>query len=227
MSATQEHPANTAANSAVDWHRLFADSCALVAPTWPLDQFIAVNPYWEMRSQSIADVAARMAVLGRINLLSPDALASNCHRGEKEMDSARPGSVPRSADESEQPGHWLNVSDLLDQRRDLVTRMSWHDEIVEQISRFSARFFSDAANESASPDDFYRAWLDGIRHDAGIAILMGEPAIGEQFRRLPESIDAVFCALPIRMSPVPTRMRCCWISMVGQPGRPIFAGRRV
>lgn len=195
MSATKEHPANTAANSAVDWHRLFADSCALVAPTWPLDQFIAVNPYWEMRSQSIADVAARMAVLGRINLLSPDALASNCHRGEKEMDSARFESAPRSADESEQPGHWLNVSDLLDQRRDLVTRMSWHDEIVEQISRFSARFFSDAANESASPDDFYRAWLDGIRHDAGIAILMGEPAIGEQFRRLPESIEAVFCAL--------------------------------
>ena len=34
-----------------------------IAPTWPLDQLIAVNPWWEMRGESIQDVAARIALL--------------------------------------------------------------------------------------------------------------------------------------------------------------------
>ena len=40
---------------------------ARIAPTWPLDQLIAVNPWWEMRDRPIEDVAARVALLGHAN----------------------------------------------------------------------------------------------------------------------------------------------------------------
>jgi len=36
------------------------------APTWPLDQLIAVNPYWERRDQTPQRVTAELAVLGGI-----------------------------------------------------------------------------------------------------------------------------------------------------------------
>ena len=38
---------------------------AQIAPNWPLDQMIAVNPYWPLRHQRIEEVAARLQALRR------------------------------------------------------------------------------------------------------------------------------------------------------------------
>ena len=35
-------------------------ACALIAPTWPLDRFIAVNPFWEMIDAPLPAVSARL-----------------------------------------------------------------------------------------------------------------------------------------------------------------------
>ena len=45
-----------------------AAACDRIAPTWPLDQFIAVNPYWGWRSMHITDAAARLATLSGTQL---------------------------------------------------------------------------------------------------------------------------------------------------------------
>ena len=44
---------------------------AQIAPNWPLDQMIAVNPYWPLRHQPIEEVAARLKALSGIDLLLP------------------------------------------------------------------------------------------------------------------------------------------------------------
>ena len=41
-------------------------ACARIAPTWPLDQFIAVNPYWGWVDQPMPQAAAALEALGGI-----------------------------------------------------------------------------------------------------------------------------------------------------------------
>ena len=36
-------------------------ACARLAPTWPLDQFIAVNPYWGWLDKPFDEAAAELA----------------------------------------------------------------------------------------------------------------------------------------------------------------------
>ena len=45
--------------------------CARIAPTWPLDQFIAVNPHWGRIDQPIEAADARLTVLGNMRLTMP------------------------------------------------------------------------------------------------------------------------------------------------------------
>ena len=39
-------------------------ACQAIAPAWPLDRAIAVNPHWSRIGMPVRQVAARMAVLG-------------------------------------------------------------------------------------------------------------------------------------------------------------------
>ena len=43
-------------------------ACKAIAPTWPLDRAIAVNPHWERIGMPLRQVAARMALLGNISV---------------------------------------------------------------------------------------------------------------------------------------------------------------
>ncbi|MBU6261329.1 MAG: DUF2309 family protein, partial [Burkholderiales bacterium] len=46
-------------------------ACGAIAPAWPLDRAIAVNPHWQRIDRPLRRVAARMAVLGGIRVLPP------------------------------------------------------------------------------------------------------------------------------------------------------------
>ena len=44
---------------------------ATIAPTWPLDQSVAVNPWWQLRHHDIQQVFAEQAVIcGETSLMS-------------------------------------------------------------------------------------------------------------------------------------------------------------
>ncbi len=46
-------------------------ACARVAPTWPLDRFIAVNPFWPLTHKPLPVVAGELAALSGARLLMP------------------------------------------------------------------------------------------------------------------------------------------------------------
>ena len=46
-------------------------ACARIAPTWPLDQFIAVNPYWRWVDKPMPRAAAALEALGGTRLTMP------------------------------------------------------------------------------------------------------------------------------------------------------------
>ena len=68
-SASSAHPADLPLQTAIDAACLQA--CKAIAPAWPLDRSIAVNPHWERIGMPLRQVAARMAVLGGIRVLPP------------------------------------------------------------------------------------------------------------------------------------------------------------
>ena len=78
MTAILEKPAASATpatpSSELDHAQLrtyVAQACQRIAPTWPLDQFIAVNPYWGFVDQPIAQAAQQLGLLAGTPLVMP------------------------------------------------------------------------------------------------------------------------------------------------------------
>ena len=57
-----------------------AQACRAIAPAWPLDRAIAVNPHWERIERPLREVAARMAVLGALRVFPPRETARDAWR---------------------------------------------------------------------------------------------------------------------------------------------------
>ena len=48
-------------------------AAARIAPAWPLDTAIAVNPWWPLRGHKFDDVAASLKTIGDVKCLMPKA----------------------------------------------------------------------------------------------------------------------------------------------------------
>lgn len=163
-----------------------------IAPSWPLDQMIAVNPYWGRVNHAFDDVAEALeSVAG-----SPMAMPLDYYR-----DAWRRGEVAREdlAAALTESGSGLTVealvaaldqtatsitpmpllTDLLDRRRDLQREPSWCDNITHQVSQFCAAYF-DRDQANWHPDQsgrLYTSWRDALRTDHSIPLMMRTPGI--------------------------------------------------
>lgn len=183
-----------------DHHRLAVkQACQRIAPAWPLDRLIAVNPWWEMRDMPIQEVSARLATLGGVRCLMPGQyyaklwgqqiesrhLMAACHRlGENSVEEALLAQLEE--DETEQSFHTL--SGLMDRERDQQHLVAWREEIIHQISQYCAGYFLPGGPFNADADaeqGLYRDWLELTRQDRGIEILMAARGLREQFLSLP------------------------------------------
>jgi len=182
------------------------DAGRRIAPSWPLDQLIAVNPWWELRGHSPPDVAAKLSALSHVNCVMPRSwFRDRWHRDifpehlqaairQSGTDLDEQAILAWLEGEDKLP-HWHNFSDQVDGARDLQHQVSWHDEIVHQISQFCASVFSgDTPLPNMRQESLYRAWLDAVRHDRGIEIMMGERGLHRQFDSLPDSESELFTA---------------------------------
>lgn len=177
------------------------DAAQRIAPAWPLDNAIAVNPWWELRNHKFSDVAARLETLGHAKCLMDKAFyreqwqktiqAEHLSRAVNELGGQHDINSLLAfldSDDVSMP-HWHNFSELLDALPEHAKKMPWHDEIQQQISQFCGLFFQygehmqPSANESTG---LYTAWLDVARSDKGIEVLMGEHGLHEQFIDLPD-----------------------------------------
>lgn len=158
-----------------DWQAAVTDACGRIAPSWPLDQMTAVNPFWEMRDLPFTRVASRMAALNGTCCQNQAALGGRHH-------------TPTAVGTASMPEHWQNLSAQLDRNRDTAHHVGWQDEVVHQISQFCGDYFQrlDAGDFKADAQDLYRSWLEMTRADRGIAIVMEEPSLPSQFQVLPD-----------------------------------------
>lgn len=180
-------------------------ACQAIAPAWPLDKSIAVNPHWSRVNMPVRRVAARMAVLGGIQVFPPrrhirqawdegriqpkdlaDAIVqlrttNACELTTRQCEDALYTRAPVQ--------QLPLLIDVLDNDPQRHTRLSWRQAITHQVSQTCAAYF-DAGQADWHPErqqGLYQFWRETLSHDHGIGMLMGLPEIGQAIAALPDS----------------------------------------
>lgn len=175
------------------WRPAAQQACARIAPSWPLDALIAVNPWWEMRDEPFHRVSARLAALGDVHCLMSAAWF------DKRQPDAGAGAGKATAPATSP--HWKNLSAWLDALQDRSHRMTWSDEVTHQVSQFCAMFLQRSQEAAlrrkpssvpAPACSLYVDWLAFVRADRGIEILMGEPGLHNAFEQLAPTHEQLF-----------------------------------
>ncbi len=183
--------------------RACSQACLAIAPAWPLDRAIAVNPHWSRVGLSVRQVAARMAVLGGIQVFpARDQLQLAWQAGritaadlayalqqlpEAQAMGLTPIECVDALQSRAQVQQLALLIDILDNDPQRHTRLSWRQAITHQVSQTCAAYF-DQHQADWQPErahGLYAFWRDTLQHDHGIGLLMGLPHIGRAINALP------------------------------------------
>jgi len=180
-------------------------ACQAIAPAWPLDKSIAVNPHWSRVNMPVRRVAARMAVLGGIQVFPPrvqirqawddgriqpidlnNALQQLNQKNTKALTARQCEDALYARSTTQQLPLLIDVLDNDPQRH---TRLSWRQAITHQVSQTCAAYFDEhqADWRPNREHGLYHFWRDTLSHDHGIGMLMGLPTIGQAIAALPSS----------------------------------------
>ena len=175
-------------------------ACQRIAPTWPLDQFIAVNPYWGFVDQPIAQAAKHLGQLSGTPLLMPRSF----YRAEWQAGRLTQAHLQGAIDEAgadckvdelidsltqvnpaQRP--LILVTTLADSQRDLSHAMPWVDFVTHQISQHCAAYF-DVSQAAWNPErvGLYASWAKQLTNDHSTALLMGYAGLSQKAARLPQ-----------------------------------------
>jgi uncharacterized protein len=174
-------------------------ACQRIAPTWPLDQFIAVNPYWGFVDQPIAQVAKQLAQLSGTPLVMPRSF----YRAEWQAERLTKAHLQAAIDAAgadckvdelinsltietqPQPPQML-VTTLADSQRDLSHAMPWVSFVTHQISQHCAAYF-DVSQAAWNPErvGLYASWAKQLANDHSTALLMGYTGFSQKAASLP------------------------------------------
>jgi hypothetical protein len=180
-------------------------ACRCIAPAWPLDRAIAVNPHWSRIGMPVRRVAARMALLGGIQVFPSRAYAQQAWQAQRitpqelqlaldELPAARAAQLsPETCIEALQRPLSLPtlplLIDVLDDDPLRHARLSWRSAVTHQVSQTCAAYFDQqqADWQPARQQGLYAFWRDTITHDHGIGMLMGLPDLGRRLSALPQT----------------------------------------
>lgn len=187
-------------------------ACARIAPAWPLDRLIAVNPWWGFVDRPIRDAAADLGALGGARLTMPRgwfaaqaakgrlteahvrgalALLAEAAPGASRLDLAEVLAALRAGEEPAWPVVAL-MPDVVDATRDVVRHTSWREFVVEHVSHACGAWFGEgqASWPAAREAGLYGLWRDMAHQDAGVRLLMGLRGFRAAVDALPEDPEA-------------------------------------
>jgi uncharacterized protein YbcC (UPF0753/DUF2309 family) len=175
-------------------------ACARIAPTWPLDRYIAVNPWWGWIDRPMTEVDAVLGTVAGTRLTpSRREFAAYWHAGgivrehlvqaiDEAGVSLRPEELVAALDApAPSPRRLPLLSDALDALRDAQRAPAWADVLTHQLGQHCAAHF-DAAQAEWQPDrdaGLYAGWLAALHADTGLARLMDAPWLGARAAALP------------------------------------------
>ncbi len=193
---------------------LLEATCDRIAPNWPLDRLIAVNPYWGFVGAPIEAAAAQLSALSGTSLLMPRAwYRAQWHAGRFAKRHvaraiAAAGSERSVSDvtaalmRDEAPvTPWQLMTDVADADRDLVHAMSWSEFVTRHVSQTCAAYFDEGQAQwaPARESGLYPLWRELTSQDRGPRLLMGVGGVRAAAAALPaeprtliaEALDAL------------------------------------
>ena len=197
MNTVLENPTPT-----LDYAQLEASicqACQRIAPTWPLDQFIAVNPYWGFVEQPIAQAARQLGHLSGTPLVMPRSFyKAEWDAGRLTQAHLQTAIDAADADckvdelinsltvDSEDAQTQMLVIKLADSQRDLSHSMAWVDFVTHQVSQHCAAYF-DVSQAAWNPErvGLYASWAKQLANDHSTALLMGYKGFSQRAASLP------------------------------------------
>ena len=181
-------------------------ACARIAPAWPLDRLIAVNPYWGFVGEPIDQAAAELGALQGTTLLMPRAwyrgqwtskrfTARHLEQALTLAGSERSvADLMRALEHAEvSPPRLQLMSDVADQGRDLSHEPAWSEYVTRHISQTCAACF-DEGQAGWVPNrttGLYPLWHELGSHDGGPRLLMGLREFGKAVAALPADPHAL------------------------------------
>jgi uncharacterized protein YbcC (UPF0753/DUF2309 family) len=179
-------------------------ACARVAPVWPLQSFVAVNPYLGMADLSLPQAALRLSRVAGARTLQPRGVyLAALEAGEiapEDLVAVRktmlgvdlptdPDALTRMAYTSPEAdaGPLPTLVELAGE----AGGRTWNDLVVERISAYAATAFDTGQAAWARPvDGLYAGWLMDARIDR-TPDLAGLTGLRAQFAALPETAGAL------------------------------------
>ncbi|MGK5024269.1 YbcC family protein [Janthinobacterium sp. RB2R34] len=186
-----------------DIERVCNQACQAIAPAWPLDRAIAVNPHWSRIGMPVRRVAARMAVLGAIHVFAPrEQLRRAWQTGRiSAADLAQAlQQLPEAQAAGMTPEQCVNILhtnsqlrqlplliDVLDNDPKRHARLSWRQAVTHQVSQTCAAYFDQqqAGWQPQRDQGLYGFWKETLQNDPAIGLLMGLPNLGRAIKALP------------------------------------------
>ena len=201
-------------------------ACKRIAPTWPLDQFIAVNPYWGFLSDPIRTVAERIESYSGSRMAMPRAF----YRKQWNAGSLRAEHLQEALERSELR---ISMTELLlhlegespiapriplftsiaDSKRDLVHGMSISDFVTHNVSQHCASYFDHCQSSwgTQRQSSLYESWLEHAQTDRSPWLLMGVHRLRHYALSLPvEPLGLIEKALQVL--PVPPEGRTDYLT---------------
>lgn len=177
-----------------------AEACNRIAPSWPLDRFIAVNPVWGFIDAPIEQAAGALSALSGARLLMSRAWyreqlnagrfnerhigrAIACAMSSRSVEDVL--TTLRRDESTVMP--WRLMTGASNVGRDVLHAMSWDEYVIRHVSQTCAAYF-DEGQARWTPDrsaGLYPLWRELAVHDAGPRLLMGLHGFREAAGALP------------------------------------------
>ena len=170
-----------------DLKRDAESACATIAPTWPLDRFIAVNPFWGRTDKPLAKVAGDLAALSGARLLMPRKWYAEEWRAGRlrsaHLNEAIAESGATMTEDELIALFWVGepipsrrplVVDVLEALRRREHEATWRDFVMQRISRFCASYFDDGRVQinAVRKGGFYASWRKQAQTDQAPYLFM-------------------------------------------------------
>ncbi len=172
-----------------------------IAPVWPLDRFIAVNPWWGMTDLPFLKASQQLEDLNNSQTTMPlEWYREAFKRGDITEHALK--SVLQSHD---QLNHYQALIDEVPCQQNITTQSrlllsSWidiHDKrgnkppisnvLTHAIGQHCASWFDtgQAIWQPVTSSDLYETWLNNTAQDHGLAMLMGVAGLTQRIKKLP------------------------------------------
>ncbi len=186
-----------------------AEACGRISPTWPLDRFIAVNPYWGYVDQPIEQAAAELGARSGTSLLMPRSFYREQWRSGKVQDRHLRAAIAAAGarctpeallDLLDAPALSTTavrlVTEVIGDERVAGQTMPWRDLVTHQISQHCAAYFDrlQAGWRPESESGLYESWRRSTAADRGLPVRRSHGRFRVAVAALPTDANALIAS---------------------------------